>query len=90
MKRYIKAETTYNVDIKTFSKKFQEEYNFLYDNYDRVAGYSEAVDEFDARMASSENFKNFVGEFSSYRSDFISSDREAAAFMFAMESMGLL
>ena len=90
MKRYIKAETTYNVDIKTFSKKFRAEYNFLYDNYDRVAGYSEAVDEFDARMDSSENFKKFVGEFCNYRGDFISSDREAAAFMFAMESMGLL
>ena len=90
MKRYIKSETEYSVNIKTFLSQFRKEYNFLYDNYDRVAGYSEAVEEFDARMASSENFRNFVGEFSSYRGDFISSDREAAAFMFAMESMGLL
>lgn len=90
MKRYIKSETEYSVNIKTFLSQFKKEYNFLYDNYDRVAGYSEAVDEFDDRIRTSENFKNFVGEFSNYRGDFISSDREAAAFMFAMESMGLL
>jgi hypothetical protein len=90
MKRYIKSETEYSVNIETVLKQFKKEYNFLYDNYDRVAGYSEAVDEFNDRMRKSDNFKNFVGEFSNYREDFLGSDREVAAFMFAMESMGLL
>lgn len=41
----------------------------------------EAFDEF------SQKHKEFVREFAKYRGDFISSDREAAAFMFALESM---
>ena len=78
-----------NVNIQEFAEKFNQEYEFLYDNYDRVAGYDEAVDMFDA-MLKSENFAAFVEEFGNYRQDFISSDREAAAFMFALESMGAL
>lgn len=78
-----------NVNIHEFTEKFNQEYEFLYDNHDRVAGYDEAVDMFDT-MLKSENFAAFVGEFGNYRQDFISSDREAAAFMFALESMGAL
>ena len=78
-----------NVNIEKFNKKFMEEYDFLYDNHDNVAGYDEAVDAFDT-MIKNENFKKFVWEFVQYRQDYITSDREAAAFMFTMESMGLL
>lgn len=80
---------TITCNIHKFADKFQQEYNFCYDCGDRVSGFSEAVDEFDARITD-RNFADFVGEFANYRGDFISSDREAAAFMFAMESMGLL
>ena len=80
---------TRTCNIHTFARKFQDEYNFCYDCGDRVSGFSEAVDEFDARMENLQ-FAEFVGEFANYRHDFICSDREAAAFMFAMESLGLL
>ena len=74
-----------NINIEEFYQQFCKEYEFLYNNRDRVAGYSEAVSAFDEMIANSENFKAFVGEFCRYRSDVISSDREAAAFMFALD-----
>jgi len=73
-----------NINIAEFKKKMDKEYEFLYDHNDRVAGYEEAVDAFDKFV---EKHRDFVGEFVKYRGDFISSDREAAAFMFALESM---
>lgn len=78
-----------NINIQDFLKKFSEEYGFLYDNDDRVAGYHEAVEAFDEFLRNDVGgFKKFVAEFANWRKDFISSDREAAAFMFALESMG--
>ena len=35
------------INIKTFEKQFQKEYNFLYENDNNVAGYKEAVEAFD-------------------------------------------
>ena len=75
-----------NINIKTFEKQFQDEYNFLYENDNNVAGYKEAVEAFDEFLK--EN-KKFVCEFVKYRGDLISSDREAAAFMFALSSWGV-
>ena len=78
-----------NINIHEFAKKFSEEYGFLYDNGDRVAGYREAVEAFDEFLRNDiGGFKKFVREFCNYRNDIVSSDREAAAFMFALESMG--
>lgn len=68
------------MDIHKFYKKFNDEYQFLYDNYDNVAGYKEAVDYFD--MVILAQHYNFVAEFNNYRGDVITSDREAAAFVF--------
>lgn len=80
-----------SVNIHDFAKKFGEEYEFCYENDDCVAGYEEAVDAFDDYLKRDIcGFKKFVGEFVNFRHDFISSDREAAAFMFALESMGAL
>lgn len=77
--------------INAFFEKFQKEYDFLYQNRDCVAGYNEAVAAFDDYLNNDVcGFKKFVGEFVDFRKDFISSDREAAAFMFALESMGVL
>ena len=73
-----------NINIDTFTEKFKKEYEFLYDNDDRVAGYGEAVSAFDGFL---KEHNDFVGEFVRYRGDFISSDREAAAFMFALDSL---
>lgn len=75
---------TISIDIEIFEKKFDEEYEFLYDNHDNVAGYSEAVAAFDEFLASN---REFVSEFVKFRGDFISSDREAASFMFALDSL---
>lgn len=78
-----------DINIHEFAKKFSEEYSFLYDNDDRVAGYREAVDTFDEFLKSDiGGFKKFVSEFCNFRMDLVSSDREVAAFMFALESMG--
>nr|DAJ50652.1 MAG TPA: hypothetical protein [Caudoviricetes sp.] len=74
----------FNIDIEQFTKQFNKEYKFLYDNDDYVAGYREAVEAFDNFVA---EHAEFVGEFVEYRRDFVSSDREAAAFMFAMEAL---
>lgn len=78
-------------NIDEFGKRFKQEYNFLYDNRDMVAGFCEAVDAFDEYLRKDiGGFKKFVREFVEWRKDFISSDREAAAFMFTMEGMGML
>lgn len=71
------------VNIYNFAKQFQKEYNFLYD-HDRVAGMDEAVEAFDKFVKGHEDF---IREFIKYRGDLISSDREAAAFMFALERL---
>lgn len=72
------------INIHEFSNQFNKEYDFLYENDDRVAGYEEAVDAFDMFISKPDGQK-FVGEFVNYREDFISSDREVASFMFALE-----
>ena len=76
-----------SINIHKFAEQFQKEYNFLYAHGESVAGYDEAVDFFDEFV---KRHADFVGEFVKYRGDFISSDREAAAFAFALEAMGAL
>ena len=72
------------ISIEQFLNQFTKEYAFLYDNYDRVAGYHEAVEAFDEFA---KTHKKFISEFVKYRQDYISSDREAAAFMFALDAL---
>lgn len=62
----------------------EKEHEYLYQNKNNVVGYEEAVDAFDEFI---KEHGDFVGEFAKYRNDFISSDREAAAFMFALETL---
>ena len=77
------------INIHEFAKKFNEEYDFCYEHYDRVAGFGDAVQAFDKFLNwNVGGFKDFVHKFAEYRHDFITSDREAAAFMFALDSMG--
>ena len=74
--------STVNINIHQFHEQFQKEYQFLYDHNDRVAGFHDARDAFDDFVKA---HPDFVREYALYRGDFISSDREAAAFMFALE-----
>ena len=74
----------FNFNIDDFLKKFDSNYDFLYDaNKDgsEVAGQREAAAAFDDFL---KEHRDFVCEFVRYRGDVISSDREAAAFMFTM------
>lgn len=73
-----------NINIQKFAEQFDKEYRFLYDHDDMVAGYNEALEEGDKFIA---EHGDFVGEFAKYRGDFISSDREVVAFMFALNEM---
>ena len=74
----------HNINMEKFCEQFQKEYNFLYDCRGYVAGYDEAVSAFDRFQA---DHADFVREFAQYRGDVVSSDREAAAFMFALDSL---
>ena len=78
---------TYTFHLPTFLDRFRDEYEFLYEARDRVAGYDEAVAEFDNMIAASKNFAKFVREFAAYREDPVTSDREAAAFMFVFYAL---
>lgn len=73
-----------SINIEEFLQQFEKEYSFCYTHRDHVAGFSEAViafDEFAQKQAA------FVREFVRFRGDAITSDREAAAFMFALETL---
>lgn len=79
-----------NADIL---KKFNEEYQFIYDteeNGSQVAGCRDALNYFDSMMKGNKEFRNFVGILAEERGDLFTSDRECEALMFAMESLGVL
>ena len=78
------------INIEQFARQFAREYEQLYNADERgayVAGYREAVDFFDELL---KDHADFVGEFARYRGDIVTSDREAAAFSFALEALGAL
>jgi len=77
------------INIHAFNDQYKKEYSFLYAHRDNVAGYDEAMEAFDNLFRSSKAFQKFVREFAEWRMDPISSDREAAAFMFACEHFGI-
>lgn len=68
-------------------RQFNQEYEFLYTHNDNVAGYNEAVAWFDENQSKPE-YTWLVTALNRERNDFISSDREAAAFAFALEALG--
>lgn len=71
-----------NININEFFKQYLAEYEAIYETQGYICGFDDAVDAFDEFLAS---HQEFVAEFAAYRGDFISSDREAAAFMFALD-----
>lgn len=72
------------LNIYAFLKRFNEEYNLLYESNDAVEEFQDAVEAFDEALV---EHPAFIAEFSKVRGDLISSDREAAAFTFAFRSM---
>lgn len=72
-----------NINISEFAKTFDNIYTWLYKfgNDDEIRSGAKAFDEFLPKN------KDFVGKFNKYRHDIIISDREAAAFMFALEEL---
>lgn len=71
------------INIHAFYEQFKKEYQGLYETPGYICGYAEAVAAFDEFLP---KHREFVGEFVKYRGDFIASDREAAAFMFALST----
>lgn len=75
----------HNFNIADFLNKFDDNYDFIYDANSKnkeVAGQREAAAAFDDFL---KQHGDFVREFVNYRGDVISSDREAAAFMFTVD-----
>ena len=70
--------------VQDMQKKFSKWYELFYKNDDNIEGFNEAVNEFDERMKE-KSFVEIVKEFNKKRMDLISSDREAAAFIFALK-----
>ena len=73
--------------LKNLDEKFTEIYNFIYEHNNKVPGFRWMVESFDNYMKSDETFKRIATDFAQYRHDCISSDREAAAFMFAIAEL---
>lgn len=73
------------MEIAEFVEKFNENYNFLYEHGDNVAGYYQALEFGDEII---QTWPEFVREFVQYRGDVLSSDREVAAFGFTMSDFG--
>ncbi len=73
-----------NINISQFAEQFQKEYNILYESDCADDGMRFAARAFDAFA---KKHKDFISEFVKFRGDFISSDREAAAFMYALEKV---
>ena len=80
-------------EILKILDKFKEEYNFLYKNRDQVAGFKDALDAYEVYIKNPE-FKKILKPLILARmergGDFFSSDREVAALMFALDSLGYL
>lgn len=72
------------VDIAELYKIFIEEYNQLYDLDKYVYGYCDAVELGNELI---EKKSEIIRDFIKYRGDFLSSDREMAAFVFALGNM---
>lgn len=75
------------ININEFSRVYAEEYEALYNTPGEMAGAREAAALFDTFC---ETHGDFVGEFARHRGDYITSDREAAAFIFALDRLGVL
>lgn len=70
--------------LEQMLKDFNKEYDYLYNNHKESQGN---IDEFDKKMKSNFAFKLLVSAFVEARQDYITSDREADAFMRVYKKM---
>jgi hypothetical protein len=70
-------------------RAFNKQYDFIYNNKDNVSGYREALQWFD-NNSNKQEYKYLVDALVKQRQDYISSDREAVAFAFALESLNII
>jgi hypothetical protein len=85
----IAASEKYGVDperLRELRERVSDWYERIYDSYDNVPGYQEAIDAGDALIRSHAPYVDALIE---YRGDMLSSDREVAALAFAMDELGL-
>lgn len=77
-------QDTQNVTIEDFNKQYAWSYNLLYDaeSLNKDLDYSDKVECFDLYI---DDMKDIITAFNNLRSDYISSDRECAAFMMTIE-----
>ena len=75
-------------DMKALERQFSKEYRFLYEadvEGRHVAGYDEALAFGESLI---EHNHVLAGEFVGWRGDFLGSDREVAAFAYAVGELG--
>lgn len=73
----------YRFNIPQFADRFEKVYSLLYE-LQTVPGYNEAVAHFDSLA---EDNPEMIRALALHRGDYISSDREAAAFVFTYYGM---
>ena len=73
-------------NMKKFLEVFNEQYEYLYDNPEEEK--SEEVEKFDKLSGNNSVFRCLVRLVINAREDFISSDREAAAFVRTVDILG--
>lgn len=75
----------HEIDLKRLSEDFREAYEYFYENDgEKIPGYVGLVKFYDSHIPYFGDFRDLVKKFNELRGDFISSDREAAAFVAAL------
>lgn len=69
---------------RDFLRKFSDVYEFLYNHHDEVVGFAEAMEFGDWFI---KNHPTFTRNFTDYRGDILTSDREVAAYGFVLMYM---
>lgn len=77
------------VDMEELEPVFEKWYSNFYRTHDDNDSkeYREAVKTFDQKSKNDPEFSSIVQQFTNHRCDFISSDREAAAFVMALDEL---
>ena len=87
--RTTKKPAAVAVDMEELEPVFEKWYSNFYRTHDDNDSkeYREAVKTFDQKSKNDPEFSAIVQQFTNYRCDFISSDREAAAFVMALDEL---